>query len=72
VLSLAILLFGAGGPLLRSSSDDQRLGYLLMAVVAGVAIGAGMLVSASVAPRDVPLMRLAPRPCQSRWLRSSL
>lgn len=60
VLALAILLFGAGGPLLRSLSDDQRLGYLLMAIVAGVVIGAGMLVSASVAPRDVPLMRLAP------------
>jgi glycoside/pentoside/hexuronide:cation symporter, GPH family len=60
VLAVAILLFGAGGPLLRGLADDPRLGYLLMAVVAGVVIGAGMLVSASVAPRNVPLMTMAP------------
>ena len=47
VLALAILLFGAGGPLLRSASSDPRLGYLIMAVVAGLVIGIGMLVSAS-------------------------
>lgn len=60
VLALAILLFGAGGPLLRNASDDQRLGYLIMAMVAGLVIGAGMLVSTSVAPRDVPLGRATP------------
>jgi GPH family glycoside/pentoside/hexuronide:cation symporter len=60
VLALAILLFGAGGPLLRGLSDDQRVGYLVMAAVAGLVIGAGMLMSATVAPRDVPLMQIAP------------
>lgn len=54
VLALAILLFGAGGPLLRNASSDQRLGYLIMAVVAGVVIGIGMLISATVAPRGRP------------------
>lgn len=53
VLTIAILLFGAGGPMLRSLSDDPRLGYLLMAVVAGVVIGAGMLVASRVAPRGI-------------------
>lgn len=60
VLTLAILLFGAGGPLLRGLADDPRLGYLLMAVVASLVIGAGMLVSATVAPRDQPIARRAP------------
>ncbi|MDM4764230.1 MFS transporter [Galbitalea sp. SE-J8] len=52
VLTLAILLFGAGGPSLRRlGGDDEHLGYLLMALVAGVVIGLGMLVSSRVAPR---------------------
>ena len=50
VLSRAILLFGAGGPMLRSIGDAYT-GYLVMAVVAGVAIALGMLVSTSIAPR---------------------
>jgi GPH family glycoside/pentoside/hexuronide:cation symporter len=55
VLSLAILLFGAGGPLLRrAGGDDEALGYLVMAVVAGIVIGAGMLVATTTAPRGVP------------------
>jgi len=50
VLTLAILLFGAGGPALRSlGGGDEHLGYLLMAVVAGIVIGVGMLVSSLVA-----------------------
>lgn len=60
VLAVAILLFGAGGPLLRNASDDQRVGYLIMAAVAGLVIGAGMLVSASVAPRAVTAGRSMP------------
>ncbi len=60
VLTIAILLFGAGGPLLRGLADDPRLGYLLMAAVAGVVIGAGLLVSATVAPRDKPIARRSP------------
>lgn len=52
VLAVAILLFGAGGPALRSlGGDNEELGYLLMAVVAGVVIGLAMLVSSRVAPR---------------------
>ena len=57
VLTIAILLFGAGGPLLRASADDVRLGYLVMAVVAGLVIGAGMLVASAVAPKGPPLTK---------------
>jgi Na+/melibiose symporter-like transporter len=54
VLTLAILLFGAGGPALRDAfPDDPYLGYLVMAVVAGVVIGTGMLISSFVAPTGV-------------------
>lgn len=53
VLSLAILLFGAGGPLLRRVGDGYT-GYLVMAVVAGVVIAAGMLVATTIAPRREP------------------
>jgi Na+/melibiose symporter-like transporter len=50
VLTLAILLFGAGGPSLRKlGGDNEHLGYLLMAVVAGLVIGIGMLVASRVA-----------------------
>ncbi|MGV8969356.1 MAG: MFS transporter [Microbacteriaceae bacterium] len=50
VLTFAILLFGAGGPALRSlGGEDEHLGYLLMAVVAGLVIGAGMFASSFVA-----------------------
>ena len=46
VLTFAILLFGAGGPALRDAfRDDERLGYLVMAIVAGCVLGAGMLVA---------------------------
>ncbi|MET0448756.1 MAG: MFS transporter [Aeromicrobium sp.] len=52
VLTLAILLFGAGGPSLRRlGGGDEHLGYIVMALIAGVVIGAGMLVAAFVAPR---------------------
>lgn len=49
VLTFAILLFGAGGPLLRKATGDPTTGYLLMGIVAGVVIGLGMLVSTAVA-----------------------
>jgi Na+/melibiose symporter-like transporter len=45
VLTFAILLFGAGGPLLRSLTGDPTTGYLVMGVVAGVTIGIGMLIA---------------------------
>ena len=52
VLTIAILLFGAGGPALRElGGDNEYAGYLLMAVVAGVIIGGGMPYSSRVAPR---------------------
>ncbi|SEB81967.1 Na+/melibiose symporter [Paramicrobacterium humi] len=55
VLTVAILLFGAGGPLLRDLvPQNPYLGYLIMAVAAGVVLCVGMIVSSSVAPRDVP------------------
>lgn len=54
VLTLAILLFGAGGPALRDAfPHNPYLGYLVMAVVAGIVIGAGMLISSFVAQTGV-------------------
>ncbi len=53
VLTFAILLFGAGGPLLRKATGDPTTGYLLMGVVAGLTIGLGMLVSTAVARRGL-------------------
>lgn len=49
VLTAAILLFGAGGPELRAAGSDPVQGYLLMGVVAGVAIGVGMLIASRTA-----------------------
>jgi len=51
VLTFAILLFGAGGPILRGITGDPTTGYLLMGVVAGILIGLGMLVASTVAGR---------------------
>ena len=52
VLAVAILLFGAGGPALRSlGGDNEAAGYLLMALVAGVLIGVAMILSSRVAQR---------------------
>ncbi|WP_341956408.1 MFS transporter [Microbacterium sp. LWH13-1.2] len=49
VLTAAILLFGAGGPELRSAGSDPVAGYLLMGVVAGITIGVGMLIASRTA-----------------------
>ena len=52
VLSIAILLFGAGGPALRRlGGDDPRAGYLLMGVVAGLVLGAAFLIASRVATK---------------------
>ncbi|MGU3646205.1 MFS transporter [Microbacterium sp. C23T] len=51
VLTLAILLFGAGGPALRRVSEDPFVQYVVMGVVCGVVIGIGMLVATGVAKR---------------------
>ncbi|MGV8884604.1 MAG: MFS transporter [Microbacteriaceae bacterium] len=53
VLTFAILLFGAGGPALRESFDNEYTGYLVMAIVAGIVIGGGMLISSRVATRGM-------------------
>lgn len=51
VLTVAILLFGAGGPEIRGMfDDDPLLGYLVMAAVAAVLLGVGLLVASTVAP----------------------
>ncbi|MDJ0334498.1 MFS transporter [Salinibacterium sp. G-O1] len=50
VLTIAILLFGAGAPEIRDSFADEHTGYLVMAIVAGVVIGLGLLISSFVAP----------------------
>ncbi|MGZ0712037.1 MFS transporter (plasmid) [Coraliomargarita sp. W4R53] len=51
VLTLAILLFGAGGPALRRITGDPVTGYLVMGIVAGLVIGIGMLLATTVARR---------------------
>ncbi|MBX3194646.1 MAG: MFS transporter [Microbacteriaceae bacterium] len=54
VLAFAILLFGAGGPEIRDAFPaDPRLGYLVLAIVAGLVIGGGMLVAVFSAPTGV-------------------
>lgn len=60
VLTLAILLFGAGGPALRRLSDDPFLQYLVMGVVCGLVIGIGMLVATGVANRAAVPLPAAP------------
>lgn len=55
-LAFAILLFGAGGPVLRGETSSLS-GYLLLGVVAGLVIGAGMLVASRVAPRGARAAR---------------
>lgn len=66
ILTFAILLFGAGGPALRSlGGGGTFFGYLLMAVIAGLVIGAGMFASSFVARRAV-VPDLAEKPASIR------
>ncbi|UOQ60131.1 MFS transporter [Leucobacter rhizosphaerae] len=63
VLTLAILLFGAGGPELRGLFPaDPLLGYLVMAIIAAVVLAIGLLVATSVAPRGLSSISPHPRP----------
>jgi len=56
MLTVAILLFGAGGPEIRGMfPDDPLLGYLVMAAVAAVLLGVGLFVASTVAPDRPPL-----------------
>lgn len=62
VLTLAILLFGAGGPELRALfPENPTIGYLVMAAAAGVVLLVAMLIAATVAPRQAPAAALPPR-----------
>lgn len=55
VLTIAILLFGAGGPEIRGLfPNNQPLGYLVMAIVAALLLGVGLWIASTVAPRSVP------------------
>lgn len=55
VLAVAILAFGAGGPLLRDLAGGGRTGYLVMGVATGLLIGAGMAAAAVLTtPRGAP------------------
>ncbi|MGC4934441.1 MFS transporter [Gordonia sp. DT30] len=54
VLAVAILAFGAGGPALRELGGPPALGYLLMALVSAIVIGAAMLISARAATAARP------------------
>ncbi len=67
VLTLAILLFGAGGPLLRGLAADASTGYLLMAVVAGLVIAAGLLPAVFVAPRSAVMTTARQSPASASY-----
>lgn len=55
VLTAAILLFGAGGPEIRGLfPDNQPLGYLTMAIAAGMVLGLGLVIGSTTAPRGAP------------------
>ena len=61
VLTLAILVFGAGGPEIRGLfPDNQPLGYLVMAIAAAVLLWAGLWIGSSVAPRSAAPIPAAP------------
>ena len=67
MLAVAILAFGAGGPLVRDAAGGGRAGYAVMGLVGGVVIGLGMLAAWWGAPRRagiaVPAAApVAPRP----------
>lgn len=55
VLTVAILLFGAGGPEIRDLfPENPLLGYFLMAVAAAALLGASLWIASTVAPRGAP------------------
>lgn len=64
VLTVAILLFGAGGPEIRGLfPENPPLGYFLMAVVAAVVLGVGLWIAATTAPTHstlAPINRAIP------------
>lgn len=55
VLTIAILLFGSGGPEIRDLFPEQPLlGYFLMAVAAAAILGVSLWIASTVAPRGLP------------------
>ena len=55
VLTIAILLFGAGGPEIRDLfPDNQLLGYLLMALAAAALLGVSLWIASTIAPQGAP------------------
>lgn len=55
VLTLAILLFGAGAPEIQKAFENSYSGYLVMAIVAGLVIGGGLFIASFVAKRRDPV-----------------
>lgn len=52
LLTVAILLFGAGGPELRGLfPENPALGYLVMAIAAALMLGIALWIASTVAPR---------------------
>lgn len=57
VLTLAILIFGAGGPELRALfPENPLLGYLVMAVGAAIVLAIGLSIATSIAPISAPIV----------------
>lgn len=48
VLSIAILLYGGGGPAVRDLFEDEAVGYLAMASAAGILFAIAILVTSTV------------------------
>lgn len=66
VLTVAILLFGAGGPEIRGLfPDNQPLGYFVMAIVAAALLWLGLWIATRVAPQTLPLAEPAKTPLLS-------
>lgn len=60
VLTLAILIFGAGGPEIRDLfPENALLGYLIMAIIAAALLAVGLGIATSVAPRTDPVLHPA-------------
>ncbi|GEK19984.1 MFS transporter [Cellulomonas xylanilytica] len=62
VLAVAILAFGAGGPLVRDAAGGGRAGYAVMGLVGGLVIGLGMLAAWWGAPRRAGIAVAAAAP----------
>lgn len=62
VLSLGILLFGAGGPAIRALFPrNQMLGYLAMGIVSAIVLAIGLFIGSTAAARSTPTEPARPR-----------